>query len=134
MGRLLPCLVRGSRCFCTFFTGFAILFFLVLCSFVGWILLVCYLLDLVGTSGVDLFDPRFEICSFAFVVFLGTVKCLCLCDFEDRFFMGWTASLFHLLVSSFFKHFLLVGKILLKLILRGIEDDLNFQQMLNCFL
>lgn len=136
MVRLLPCWVLGLRYFYTSFAGFILLFCLVLYQCVNLILLVlCLQLSvLVEAHAVDCFDHQFEICSFVFVFSLDTFKCLCLYDFEDRFQMGQIPNLFHLLFNSFFDHFLLIMKMLLKSILHGIGDDLNFQVMLNCFL
>ena len=134
MGRQLLCWVLELRYFYTFFTGFILLFCLVLYWFVSLILLVLCLQVLVEACAVNCFNRRFEICSFIFVVFLDTFKCLCLYDFEDRFQMDSSLNLFHLFLNSFFNHFLLIAKILSKLILHEIEDDLNFQERLNYFL
>ena len=134
MGMWLPCWVLELRYFYIFFTGFILLFCLVLYWFVSLILLVQCLQVPVEAFAANCFNHLFEKCSFVFVVFLNTFKCLCLFDFEDRFLMDLSSNLFHLLLNSFFNHFLLIGKILLKSILHEIEDDLNFQQRLNCFL
>ena len=138
MARLLPCQVLGLRYFYIFFTRFRSLFFLVLCWFAGLIsrALFLQLKDLVEACGLEIncFDCRFEKYSFAFAVSLDTFRCLCLYDFEDRFWKDLTLDLFHLLFNLFFNHFLLIGKTLLILIHHEKEDDLNFQVKFECFL